>query len=329
MKIAIFSVHGFDKPFLEKENKGKNEITFFEEPLSKENVHLAKGFQAVALFTSDKADSVILETLKTNGVEFIALRSVGYDHVDLIKAKELNIKVANVPEYSPHAIAEFSVAMMLLLNRKLVLADNRIKRHDFRLDGLTGFDMHKKTVGIIGTGKIGSVLIKILRGFGCKILGYDIDKNPELVERYDLKYVSISELCTQSDIISINCPLNEDTKYLIDEKRIAEMKEGVMLINTARGAIINTQDILAGLMSKKIGSLGIDVYEEEAGLFSHDKSQEILQDKTIALLSTFSNVLITAHQAFLTNEALKGIAKTTFTNIEQWQQNGISLNDLN
>jgi len=329
MKIAIFSIYSFDRPFFEKIKNSNHELIYFQEQLSKETAPLAKGSDAIAIFTSDTVNEEVLHLLHSYGVKYIALRSVGYDHVDLQKATELKIKVANVPEYSPFAIAEHTVAMILALNRKLIIADNRIKRHDFSLGGLTGFDLNGKTVGIIGTGKIGSVLIKILHGFGCKILGYDTLEDSSLKSKYNLHYTSLNDLCQQSDIISLNLPLNKDTKYMINEHQISLMKNDVMLINTARGGIVNTQSVLNALKSGKIGSFGMDVYENEKGIFFYDQSQIICKDDTLALLTTFSNVLITAHQAFLTNEALEGIVSTTLKNIDQWQKDGKSINDIN
>jgi D-lactate dehydrogenase len=240
MKVAIFSIHSFDRPFFEKIKTNSHELVYFKEQLSAETAHLAKDFDGIAIFTSDSANEEILNLLHLYGVKFIALRSVGYDHVDIDTATELKIKVANVPEYSPFAIAEHTVAMILALNRKLILADNRIKRHDFSLGGLTGFDLNGKTVGIIGTGKIGSVLAKILHGFGCKVIAYDKIEESSLKSKYALHYTNLDELCKQSDIISLNLPLNKDTKYLINEQQISIMKNGVMLINTARGGIVNT-----------------------------------------------------------------------------------------
>ena len=329
MKIAIFSIHSFDRPFFEKIKKSNHEFVYFEEQISKETAHLAKDFDAISIFTSDTVDEDILKLLHSYGVKYITLRSVGYDHVNIDKATKLKIKVANVPEYSPFAIAEHTVAMILALNRKLIIADNRVKRHDFSLGGLTGFDLNGKTVGIIGTGKIGSVLSKILYGFGCKLLGCDKIEDSSLKSKYDLRYTTLDLLCKQSDIISLNLPLNIETKYMIDEQQISLMKNGVMLINTARGGIVNTQSVLNALKLGKIGSFGMDVYENEKGIFFFDHSHSILQDDTLALLTTFSNVLITAHQAFLTNEALEGIVSTTLKNADQWHKDGKSINDIN
>ena len=329
MKTAIFSIHSFDRPFFEKIKNSNHELVYFQEQLTKETAYLAKYFDAISIFSSDTANEEVLQLLHSYGIKYIALRSVGYDHVELQIATELKIKVANVPEYSPFAIAEHTVAMILALNRKLIIADNRVKRHDFSLGGLTGFDLNGKTVGIIGTGKIGSVLAKILHGFGCKLLGYDETENNTLQSNYRLHYTSLDELCQQSDIISLNLPLNKDTKYMINEHQISLMKNGVMLINTARGGIVNTQSVINALKSGKIGSFGMDVYENEKGIFFYDHSHSILQDDILALLATFSNVLITAHQSFLTNEALEGIASTTLKNIDQWQKEGKSINDIN
>jgi D-lactate dehydrogenase len=328
MKIAIFSIHSFDRPFFEKINHSNHELNYFKEQLSKETAHLAKGFEAIAIFTSDTVNEELLNLLHSYGVKYIALRSVGYDHVDIDKATELKIKVANVPEYSPFAIAEHTITMILALNRKLIIADNRVKRHDFSLGGLTGFDLNGKTVGIIGTGKIGSVFTKIVHGFGCDLIGYDKIENSSLKSKYDLRYTTLDELCKQSDIISLNLPLNKDTKYMINDHQISIMKNGVMLINTARGGIVNTQSVINALKSGKIGSFGMDVYENEKGIFFYDHSHSILQDDTLALLTSFSNVLITAHQAFLTNEALAGIVSSTLQNIDQWQKDGKSINDI-
>jgi D-lactate dehydrogenase len=329
MRVAIFSTHVFEKPFLERANSGKHEIVFHDVALSKDTACLAKGCDAVGLFSSDTANAEVLALLRADGVKYIALRSVGFDHVDLPYASVFNMKVANVPAYSPHAIAEHSVTLMMSLNRKVVVADHRIKRHDFSINGLIGFDMHGKTVGIVGTGNIGSVVVKILHGFGCKLLAYDLEEDAALVSNYDVRYTTLDDLCQQSDIISLYVPLNTHTTYLINENNIAMMKQGVMLINTARGGVVDTQAVLNGLYSGKIGAFGMDVYEHEKGVFFTDLSHETLQDKTLALLTTFSNVLITAHQAFLTNEALAGIAGTTIDNLDQWQRANHSENQLN
>ena len=321
MKILVYSIYGFDKPFLEEAAKDKHELNFTEQPLNLDTADLAKGYTAVALFTSDNASSAVLKRLYENGVKFIALRSVGYDHVDLTLAKQLNIKVANVPAYSPFAVAEHTVALMLALNRKLIRAHNRVMEQNFSLDGLVGFDMNGKTVGIIGTGKIGSVVTKIMNGFGCRILLYDKIVDNELKNKYNVVYKDYETLLKESDIITLHVPLTTETKYLINKNCISKMKKGVMLINTSRGALINTKEVIESLKTGQIGYLGIDVYEEESGLFFEDRSEEILQDDMIARLMTFKNVLITSHQAFLTDTALRNIAETTIENLDCFKKN--------
>ena len=248
------------------------------------------------------------------------LRSAGFNHVDLIKATELKIKVARVPAYSPYAIAEHSVAFMLALNRKLIKAHNRVMDFNFSLDGLVGFDMHGKTVGIIGTGKIGEILVRILHGFGCSVLAFDKNESQELKEKYDVEYTTCESLCAQSDIISLHVPLMDSTRYIINKHCIEKMKPGVMLINTSRGGLVDTKAVIDALKTKHIGSFGMDVYEEEEGLFFEDHSEDILQDDTIARLMTFKNVFITSHQAFLTDTALTNIAETTIYNLTSFEE---------
>jgi D-lactate dehydrogenase len=237
--------------------------------------------------------------------------------VDLATAHALKIRVARVPEYSPFAIAEHTIALMLALNRKIIKAHNRIRELNFSLDGLTGFDMHGKTAGVIGTGKIGKIVASILRGFQCEVLAYDIQPDHKWAEKPGVKYVSLEELCECSHIITLHAPLTEQTKYLLNARTIMLMKPQVMIINTSRGALINTRDVISALKSGKIGFLGIDVYEEEKGLFFEDHSEDILQDDVIARLMSFPNVLITSHQAFLTDTALLNIAETTMDNLSR------------
>jgi D-lactate dehydrogenase len=318
MKTTIFSISPYEKPFLEKGNQDGLQLTYEKERLNEDTTHLAEGSEAVSIFASDKASAKILEKLKEIGVKYIATRTMGIDHIDTEKAKELDIKVAHVPHYSPHSVAEHSIALMLALNRNLIPAHHKAKDYNFLLDGLVGFDMNNKTVGMIGAGEIGSVSARILHGFGCKLLIYDIEKNKELIEKYDARYVDMEELCSNSDIITIHAPLTEDTKHLINKEKIDLMKDGVMIINTARGAICKTEDLIDGLKNGKIGSLGMDVYEYEKGLFFEDHSGEIMNDDIFARLLGFKNVLITAHQAFLTNEALKENLETTLGNLRNW-----------
>lgn len=324
MKVTVFSSKPFEREFLTRYNEKDHSLIFLEERLSKDTFALAEGCSTIVLFTNDNADADVLEKLHTIGVSNIALRSAGYDHVDLKKAKELNIKVSYVPDYSPYSIAEHSIALILAMNRKLKQAQRNIENHDFRLDGLIGFDLNGKTVGIIGTGKIGGIVAKILHGFGCTLLGYDVQQDLDLEEKYGLEYVPLNDLCRKSDIVTIHCPLNEQTRYMIDKERFGMMKKGVMIQNSARGPIINTLDLIEGLKSEHIGYAGLDVYEKEKGLFFYNHSDKVLQDDIFARLLTFKNVLITSHQAFLTQEALSNIAEATLYNIDCFEKNEYS-----
>jgi D-lactate dehydrogenase len=328
MKTAVYSIHKFEKEYLLKANADRHDLVLIEARLSETSVPLADGCEAISIFTGDKATAPVLEALHQMGVKHLALRSAGFNHVDLVKAKKLNMQVARVPAYSPYAIAEHTVALMLALNRKLIRAHHRVMDLNFSLDGLVGFDMNGKTVGIIGTGKIGSVLARILHGFGCRILAHDKVENKELIERYQVEYTTCESLCKQSDIITLHVPLTESTRYIIDKHCIDKMKPGVMLINTSRGGLVNTKAVINALKVKHIGSFGLDVYEEEEGLFFEDHSEDILQDDTIARLMTFKNVLITSHQAFLTETALQNIAETTVTNLDCFAANTKTENEI-
>tara|TARA_R110001606_G_scaffold229776_1_gene377712 strand:+ start:1106 stop:2101 length:996 start_codon:yes stop_codon:yes gene_type:complete len=328
MKTTIFSTHKFEEPYLVKANDDKHQLKLLESRLTEETAILATGSKTVSLFTGDDASAKVLEKLNAFGVQYIALRSAGFNHVDLGKAAELDMKVARVPAYSPYAIAEHTMALILALNRKLIKAHNRVRDQNFSLNGLTGFDLNGKTVGVIGTGKIGSVLVKILHGFGCKILVQDVIENENLINSYNVSYTDCETICKQSDIISLHVPLTTSTKHLIDAKHISLMKQGVMLINTSRGGLVDTKAVIAGLKTKKIGYFGIDVYEEEEGLFFEDHSDDILQDDVIARLMTFNNVLITSHQAFLTETALTNIAETTIYNLDCFDKEMPSGNEI-
>lgn len=315
MKVAVYSTHKFEKDILLHAAGGKHELILLEPQLSITTAALADGCQAVCIFVNDDGSKDVLKKLSAIGIKYIVLRSAGYNHVDIQAAHDLGLRLARVPEYSPHAVAEHTVALMLALNRKLIKAHNRIRELNFSLEGLTGFDMYSKTVGIIGTGKIGKIVAEILHGFGCRILAYDVLQDTVWANKYGVVYTGIDDLCSQSDIITLHAPLTEQTRYIINRERIAKMKKAVMLINTSRGALVNTKDVLVGLKSGQIGYLGLDVYEEERGLFFEDHSDEILQDDVIARLMTFPNVLITSHQAFLTDTALRNIAETTMENL--------------
>lgn len=328
MRAICYSIKDFEAPYLEKANSGKHFIFFEKEPLVTATAHLAKGFDSVIIFTGDDASQGVLEQLHGYGVKYIALRSAGYDNVHLETAHRLGLKVANVPAYSPYAIAEHTVMLMLALNRKLLTAHTQVQQFNFSLSGLTGFDLNGKTAGIIGTGHIGSVASKLLHGFGCNLLGYDIQKNQMLEQAFGMRYTSLNELFANSDIITIHTSLNATTRNLVNHNSISKMKDGVMLINTSRGAVVDTAAVIEGLKSGKIGSFGMDVYEHEKGLFFYDHSGEILQDDMLARLMVFHNVIITPHQAFLTREALTNIADSTIENLDCWKQGKANGNEL-
>lgn len=319
-KTAIFSAQSFDKAFLTNANQNyQYDLTFFESSLNLQTVILADGFIVVSCFVTDKLDAAVLRKLAEQGTQFIALRSAGFNHVDLAAARQYGLTVARVPAYSPYAVAEFAVGLILSSNRKIHRAYNRVREHNFSLEGLLGFDLHGKTVGVIGTGKVGEVFCRIMQGFGAKLLGHDPVKNVHCIET-GLTYVDLDTLYGQSNIISLHCPLTPNTHHLIDAFALEKMKTGVMLINTGRGGLIDTKALISALKMGKIGALGIDVYEEEEGLFFHDLSMQIIQDDVFARLQTFPNVLITSHQAFFTKEALTHIAETTLKNIQQFEQ---------
>ncbi|MCH8566836.1 MAG: 2-hydroxyacid dehydrogenase [Balneolales bacterium] len=328
MKITVFDALKFEKKYLLEANKDRHEISFIETQLTRETARLAEGADAVIIFVNDDAGAEVLEMLHSMNIRYLALRMAGFNNVDLEKAEELGIKVANVPEYSPHAVAEHTVALMLALNRKLMRAHNRIRDLNFSLDGLIGFDMHGKTAGVAGTGKIGAEVAKILHGFGCKVLCYDIKENEGLINAIQPEYVSLEDLFSNSDIITLHTPLNKYTHYMVNEETISMMKDGVMLINTSRGGLVDTNAVIDGLKQGKIGYLGLDVYEEEEGLFFHDHSEDILQDDTLARLFSFQNVMVTSHQAFLTDTALKNISETTFENLNCWADGKDSPNEI-
>ncbi len=328
MKTTIYSTFPYERPYLEPENKEDFELLFREESLTKKTASLAKGSDAVAIFTSDDASADVLEELKNLGIKYIASRSMGLDHIDTDKAKELGLKVANVPHYSPYSVAEHSVALMLALNRKLITASKKVREYDFRLDGLVGFNMHGKTVGILGAGEIGAITAKILFGFGCRLIIYDVEEDRELVEKYEAEYADLDEMCSKADIISIHAPLTEKTKHLVNKDLIGKMKKGVMIINAGRGGICKTEDLIEGLKSEKIGYLGLDVYEHEKGLFFEDRSKEVLKDDLFVRLLGFKNVIVTAHQAFLTKEALQDNMQGTLDNLKAWAKNEKAENEL-
>ncbi|WP_166961664.1 2-hydroxyacid dehydrogenase [Yeosuana marina] len=328
MKTIIFSIHRFEEPYIIEANKGKHQLKLLENRLTEDTAILANGSKAVSLFTGDDASASVLIKLNALGVKYIALRTAGYNNVAIEKANELGIKISRVPAYSPYAIAEHTMALILALNRKLIKAHNRVREQNFSLNGLTGFDLNGKTVGIIGTGKIGAVVVKILHGFGCNILAQDVVEDENLINSYGVQYSDCETICLEADIITLHIPLTPSSKHLINAKHIKLMKNGVMLINTSRGGLVDTKAVITGLKNGKIGYFGMDVYEEEEGLFFEDHSDDILQDDVIARLMTFSNVLITSHQAFLTQTALANIAETTIYNLDCFEKQVPSGNEI-
>jgi D-lactate dehydrogenase len=320
MKVAIFSAKKYDRDFLRAANGSRHELHFFEPHLNEETAGLAAGFGAVCVFVNDQVDAAAIAKLRSLGIRLIALRCAGYNNVDLAAATNHGIAVVRVPAYSPYAVAEHTMALMLALNRKIHRAYNRVREGNFALDGLLGFDMHGKTVGLIGTGQIGTIVAQILTGFSCPTVAFDPFPNATC-QSIGVRYVELNEVFAQSDIISLHCPLTPENKYMISDAAIARMKNGVMLINTSRGALLDTVAIIEGLKSGKIGYLGLDVYEEEEEIFFEDRSGLILSDDVFARLLTFPNVIITGHQAFFTREALLNIAATTIENITKFENN--------
>jgi len=317
MKIAVYSAKPYDEEFLGGANQGRHELLFLPFPLHENTAALAQGCMAVCCFVNDQLSAPVLGQLAAAGVKLVALRCAGYNQVDLAAAKQNGILVARVPEYSPHAVAEHALALILMLNRHLHRAYHRVRENDYSLNGLLGFDLAGKTVAVIGTGKIGQVFAGIMQGLGCRLIAYDPAPAQLLLEK-GVAYHPLAEIWPQADIVSLHCPLNPQTHHLINEQVINQLKPGVMLINTGRGGLIDTPAVIAGLKCKRIGYLGLDVYEEEADLFFEDYSDELLQDDVFARLLTFPNVVITGHQAFFTREALTAISHTTLANIDHF-----------
>lgn len=312
-------------PFLRRlRRSSRHSITCFDARLSEQTAELAKGFPVVCAFANDKLSEKVLEALKAGGTRLIALRSAGFNNVDLKTADRLQIKVVRVPAYSPYSVAEHAVALILALNRKVVRASSRVHELNFSLDGLVGFDLFEKTVGVIGTGRIGLAFAKIMNGFGCKVLGFDEFPKPSS----HIQHVDLDELLAKSDIISLHVPLTPKTRHLFNRDAFGKMKPGAYLINTGRGALIQTKDLIEALKSGRLGGAGLDVYEEEENIFFHDLSGQVLQDDQLARLLTFPNVLITAHQGFLTREALTNIMTTTLQNIEDFENGKPLVNEV-
>lgn len=315
MRTLVYDTHSYDRSFLEAANAGRHGLDFTTAQLDAQTAALAAGYDAVCLFVNDRADAEAMRVLATGGVRCIAQRSTGYNNLDLAAAAAHGIACYRVRDYSPHAVAEFAVALLQTLNRKTHRAFNRTREHNFRLAGLLGHDLHGQTVGIVGTGRIGAIVARIMHGFGCPILAYDVQPAPEVVA-LGARYVPLEELLEASDIVSLHVPLLPATHHLLDATALARCKPGVTIINTSRGKLIDTEALIAALQSGHVGGVALDVYEEEEGKFFRDLSDEVLDDAVLARLMTFPNVLLTSHQAFFTHEAMTQIAEATITNLD-------------
>ena len=333
MQVAVFSTKPYDQQSLVASNEalaaagGGHELTFFEPRLTVATAELADGFDAVCAFVNDELTAAVIDTLARGGVRTIALRSAGYNHVDLAAARRAGLRVVRVPAYSPYAVAEHTVGLILTLNRKLHRAYNRVREGNFALEGLLGFDLRGRTAGIVGTGRIGQVVAEILRGFGCRLLAHDPYPSPRCLE-LGVEYAELARVLRESDVITLHCPLTPESRHLIDAAALSLMKDGVMLINTSRGALVDTRAAIDALKTGRIGYLGLDVYEEEADLFFEDRSGRVIQDDVFSRLLTFPNVVITGHQAFFTAEALANIAETTLANLADLERTGASANEV-
>jgi D-lactate dehydrogenase len=328
MKVAMFSTKSYTRRFMDDANGDHgHEITYLEARLSGESARLAEGHDAVCAFVNDDVNAEVLNAFHGMGVRIVALRSAGYNNVDLETARDLGLCVCRVPAYSPHAVAEHAVGLMLALNRRIHRAHQRVREWNFSLEGLLGFDMRGKTVGVVGTGRIGVAVLQVLAGFGCELIAFDPKPNPD-AEEAGARYVALEELFRGSDVITLHCPLTPETHHLVDWDAITTMKRGVMIVNTSRGAIVDTKAAIAGLKTKRIGYLGLDVYEEEEGLFFEDLSNQVIQDDTFARLLTFPNVIVTAHQAYFTEDALRNIAETTLGNLTAYGRDGTCANSV-
>jgi len=331
MRVAVFSTRPYDREFLERARLAASpdaQFDYLEARLDLSTVAAAAGAQAVCAFVNDSLDARVLTRLQQLGVRLILLRCAGFNQVDLKAAADLGLAVGRVPEYSPYAVAEHTVALLLTLNRKIHRAHARVREGNFALDGLLGFDLHGRTVGVVGTGRIGSSFARIMNGFGCRLLGFDPQPDPAC-EQLGMAYVPLADLLAQSDVVSLHCPLTPGTRHLIDAAALAGMRHGAMLLNTSRGALLDTGAAIAALKTGQLGSLGLDVYEEEAALFFRDLSSAALQDDVFARLLTFPNVVITGHQGFFTADALTAIAETTLANLQSFERSGRPLHAVN
>ncbi len=317
--IAVFDAKPYDRDYLNAAASSAGfELRFHDFRLEQDTASAAAGSKAACIFVNDGADRITLESLAALGVRHLALRCAGFNNVDLKAAKESGISVTRVPSYSPHAVAEHAVALLMTLNRKIHRSYNRVREFNFSLSGLVGFDLFGKTVGVVGTGKTGRLLAEILRGFKMRVLAYDLYPNEEWAKANEIQYVALERLIQESDVISLHAPLTPESAYLINEQSLAQMKRGVYIVNVSRGRLIHTKSLIEALKSGQVGGVALDVYEEEEGVFFEDLSSEVLQDDELARLMTFPNVLITSHQAFLTHEALTEISRVTVENISHF-----------
>jgi D-lactate dehydrogenase len=326
MKIAVFSTYQYDEEYFSRFNTG-HELTFYTAPLDSKTVNLSKDFECICIFVNDRVDADVLVELAQNGVKLIVLRCAGFNNVDLEKAKELGIVILRVPAYSPEAVAEHAMALILTLNRKTHKAYNRVREGNFSLEKLMGFNLHQRKVAVIGTGHIGQAFCRILKGFGCQIAAYDPFPNKEL-QALGVNYGTLAETLCDADIVSLHCPLNEDTMHMVNKETLKLFNKGAMLINTSRGALIQTADVIDALKHGRLGYLGIDVYEQEGQLFFNDHSEAVIADELITRLISFPNVLITSHQGFFTKEAMEQIATITYQNIDAFEQKSPLVNQV-
>lgn len=318
MKIAVFSAERYDREFLDAANGAEgHELKYFEAPLNLETASLAAGRDAVCIFVNDTADAAVLDALQRGGTRVVALRCTGFNNVDLAAAERLGIKVVRVVNYSPYSVAEHAVALLLAINRKIHRAYNRTRDSNFALDGLMGFDLHGKTVAVVGTGKIGRVFAKIMLGFGCDVIGYDVFHSPEF-EALGARYATPGEIGARADIISLHCPLTPETHHIVNAQTLARVKPGALLVNTSRGGLIDTEAAIAALKSGQLGGLALDVYEQEAGIFFRDLSSTVIADDVLQRLISFPNVIVTGHQAFFTREAVTTISETTLRSVTEF-----------
>ena len=327
-RVIFFDIKDYDKKFFKKYGKDYDfEMTFLQVRLSEETAHLTKGYDVVCAFTNDDINKETIDLISENGIKLLAMRCAGFNNVSL-KDIHNRFKVVRVPAYSPHAIAEYTVGLILAINRKIHKAYVRTREGNFSINGLMGIDLYQKTAGIIGTGKIGQILIKMLKGFDMNVIAYDPFPNQKIADELGFKYVSLDELYAEADVISLNCPLTKETKYMINRRSMLKMKDGVMIVNTGRGALIDSVDLVEALKDKKVGAAALDVYEEEEEYFFEDKSSQVIEDDILGRLLSFHNVLITSHQAYFTEEAVEAITVTTLNNIKAFVEGKELLNEV-